>query len=191
MNREYNIFRWYRAGWARYTQADPLGHEGGLNSYAYGAGNPVLLADPFGLYTVVSASSAERARFEAAMQLLQKELAKDKCGECKKYFSSQPHLNDLDQWVQPGGPPYLNAIARPSAAPSDAKAYSQKGAPWTYSWFFKDNFPPSRRALSPCDLASLILHEIGHLARQDTTDNEPSDFFKACKFGCVNPGRWR
>lgn len=21
----YNVFRWYRAGWGRYTQADPLG----------------------------------------------------------------------------------------------------------------------------------------------------------------------
>jgi RHS repeat-associated protein len=27
--RSYNIFRWYRSGWGRYTQGDPLGVDGG------------------------------------------------------------------------------------------------------------------------------------------------------------------
>jgi len=30
-DRSYNIFRWYRSGWGRYTQADPLGLNGGMN----------------------------------------------------------------------------------------------------------------------------------------------------------------
>lgn len=44
-----NIFRWYRAGWGRYTQADPIGLRGGANLYAYGRKNPVVAFDRLGL----------------------------------------------------------------------------------------------------------------------------------------------
>jgi len=44
----YNIFRWYRAGWGRYTQQDPAGLPGGINLYAYVDDDPVNWIDPFG-----------------------------------------------------------------------------------------------------------------------------------------------
>jgi RHS repeat-associated protein len=44
----YNIFRWYRSGWGRYTQSDPLGVKGDLNPYAYVMGNPLRLTDRLG-----------------------------------------------------------------------------------------------------------------------------------------------
>jgi RHS repeat-associated protein len=45
----YNIFRWYRAGWGRYTQVDPLGLQGSdKNLYRYALSNPVRFADPTG-----------------------------------------------------------------------------------------------------------------------------------------------
>jgi hypothetical protein len=45
----YNIFRWYKAGWGRYTQSDPLGKYGDANPYAYALDNPLRYADPSGL----------------------------------------------------------------------------------------------------------------------------------------------
>lgn len=50
----YNVFRWYRAGWGRYTQADPIGLGASLNIYAYVDGNPVNYSDPTGLVKVDS-----------------------------------------------------------------------------------------------------------------------------------------
>jgi RHS repeat-associated protein len=41
----YNIFRWYTAGWGRYTQADPIGLEGGDNLYQYALSNPIRVFD--------------------------------------------------------------------------------------------------------------------------------------------------
>lgn len=53
MTDGYNIFRWYRAGWGRYSSADPLGFGGGsINLYNYVGGNPLRGIDPFGLVTV-------------------------------------------------------------------------------------------------------------------------------------------
>ncbi len=47
--RFYNVFRWYRPNWSRYTQPDPIGLDGGLNLYSYADDDPVGLADPGGL----------------------------------------------------------------------------------------------------------------------------------------------
>ena len=42
-------FRWYDPEVGRFTQRDPIGVGGGLNVYAYCAGNPVNFVDPWGL----------------------------------------------------------------------------------------------------------------------------------------------
>jgi len=48
--RSYNNARWYRAGWGRYTQADPIGLRGSpYNFYGYGGNNPLGATDPLGL----------------------------------------------------------------------------------------------------------------------------------------------
>lgn len=57
-----NIFRWYRAGWGRYTQADPMGLDGEINLYQYARSRPITWTDRFGLTSHDCQEHAERCR---------------------------------------------------------------------------------------------------------------------------------
>ena len=60
-----NGYRWYKPGWGRYGQSDPIGLQGDPNEFLYAVSNPVSFFDPFGLSSEGCCSHC-RWRFEGA-----------------------------------------------------------------------------------------------------------------------------
>jgi len=116
----YNIFRWYRSGWGRYTQPDSVDLAYGVNLYAYVKGNPLSTFDPFGLWKTGGRNSKDNTavcRGGKAVPQVVDDGPPDvkKCtGECLGLEHELSHVADINR-VSPdvckGKPDGLGVIA--------------------------------------------------------------------------------
>jgi RHS repeat-associated protein len=123
----YNIFRWYGAGWGRYTQADPIGLGGGLALFSYSNGNALSNSDPNGLSTVMG-SPHHVSRYPLKSQLPPVCNGQLSCTDFAHDFYKNSHLT----WVCVGcgtrWHPQFSAVISYDMYLSSEGAF--KGDPW-------------------------------------------------------------
>lgn len=66
----YNYFRDYDPITGRYVESDPIGLDGGLNTYGYVGGNALHLVDPRGLAMALPAGAGEALNLALAIGLI-------------------------------------------------------------------------------------------------------------------------
>jgi hypothetical protein len=162
----------------------PTGRPGAMSRRVRGLeGRAMVRPVLFGMALSVLVTGPHAARVDRALRLVKAVLESSSGAECRGYFEARG-------W--PGAGPLV--ITTDAAFPERAEALATvaAGEPWSVIQLNPEKLAEGADpGLGDCGLASLLLHEMGHLARHDKQDSEPRDFFQACHVRCLNPGRWR
>jgi RHS repeat-associated protein len=165
----YNVHRWYRSAWGRYTQGDPILIDEPLNPqepdwYAYARDNPLRFKDRRGLTSYSGFSPEQKTAMENAVKKALDKLSSTCCaGEAgpalrelfgKAKFIFDPNTRDCG-WVNGAG------------------VFTKKVR------IGKNAF----NAIDCCALESALTHEVNHLRWKRSGDKESYKIEKEW-FGC-------
>jgi RHS repeat-associated protein len=170
-DRYYNIFRWYRAGWGRYTQSDPLRVQKKIawrepNLFSYGGQNPGRFTDRLGLYTWAASCDecvngnkdlgARKSAVDAELPVY--------CRNVYSYVTDRPLADCMATRCEEGVIECNNNCARvPEIGNRPPGAYTFRGSladPGDTIWICTNSSNPAYRR-GPSGLQ--VIHEFAHL----------------------------
>ncbi len=156
--------------------------------YAYALNNSLIYVEPLGLYSFIQkGKEREKSLIRNAMRILKKMYNTKEKPWCKNEFEKRGI--DINEMVGKNSGKPLYIMFRKAGKQGEGRCV---GIGWSdnvpYICINPECLPPKK---TPCELASLLMHEFIHIEREDKEDVEDKDFQKKCSIGsCINPGRF-